>query len=380
MIMIEKEIQKNNRHSQTPKTAAKRRKSRPKVYEVLTLTVFAVLVCLLLFILTAGLLTPNNRVKAARAYAKQTQTAVAVYPTATPFLPDGATEVTSDIIATPEPGATDPKPDQEGEPTPTIKTYQKPEGQVNVLLLGSDVRPDDGGFRTDIIVWVSLNPKGEFVSAISFPRDLFVQIPGMGENRINTAFPSGGFDLLADTFEINFGVRPDHYIMVDFNGFKSVINNLGGIEVQTAQNLTDSCAKWINASGMCSVGPGTVHMNGEVALWYARSRYSTNDIDRARRAQEVIEAIFQRLMSLDVILKAPDLYDAYKTYVQTDISMNNVLPLLPLASKINENGDIRNHVIGYDLAYDWITYQGAQVLVPDISGIRALMAEALALE
>ena len=73
---------------------------------------------------------------------------------------------------------------------------------------------------------------------VNLPRDLIPRDlcsnPGMGENRINTAFPTGGFGLLSDTFEIN-GVRPDHYIMADFNGFKSVINNLGGIEVQTAQ-------------------------------------------------------------------------------------------------------------------------------------------------
>lgn len=374
------EIKNNYQNKKEALVPSRRRKRRPKIYEILTLTVFAVLVCLLLFILTAGLLSGDNTVSAARAYARQTQTAVAVYPTATPFQPSGATEVTSGTIPTPIPGLPNPSPEHENEPTPTIKAFQKPEGQVNILLLGSDVRPDDGGFRTDIIVWVSLNPKGEFVSAISFPRDLFVQIPGMGENRINVAFPSGGFELLAETFEVNFGVRPDHYLMVDFNGFKSVINNLGGIEVQTAQNLTDSCAKWINASGICSAGPGTVHMNGDVALWYARSRYSTNDIDRARRAQEVIEAIFHRLMSLDVIMKAPDLYNAYKTYVQTDIALNHIVPLLPLANKINENSDIRNYVVGYDLAYDWITYQGAQVLVPDVAGIRALMAEALALE
>jgi LCP family protein required for cell wall assembly len=251
---------------------------------------------------------------------------------------------------------------------------------VNIILLGSDARPDEGGFRTDIIVWVSLNPKDGYVSAVSFPRDLYVNIPGYGENRINVAFPRGGFDLLADTFENNFGVRPDNYLMVDFNGFKSIINNLGGITVQTQRGLSDTCAKWINSSGYCSVGPGPVHMNGELALWYARSRYSTNDIDRARRAQEVIEAIFNRLMSFDIILKAPDLYQAYINYVDTNIKLSDVLGLLPLANEVYKNGDIRSYVIGYDHAYDWVTWQGAQVLVPDYEKIMDLMIEALSLE
>lgn len=348
-----------------------RRQSQP--VEVVLLSVFAFLILLLGFILTAGLRS-NNSPSLAQTYARQTQTAINAAPTPTPFQP--VAEVDAPAV-TAQPGSEN---EQDATITPTQKVYKKPEGQVNILLLGSDSRPDGGGFRTDIIVWVSLNPKDGYVSAISFPRDLFVQIPGMGENRINTAFPRGGFDLLADTFEMNFGVRPDQYILVDFNGFKSVINNLGGINVQAAKNLTDSCAKWINASGQCSVGPGLVHMDGEVALWYARSRYSTNDIDRARRAQEVIEAIFNRLMSLDVILKVPDLYSAYTDYVNTDIKLGDVLSLLPLANKIYENDDIRNYVIGYDYVYDWVTVQGAQVLVPDKEAIQELIIEALSLE
>lgn len=358
--------QANFMHSRPRKTNHRRNRHYPKPYEIVAVIVFGVLLSFLGFILITGLLY-SNRPNPAQAYALQTQQALSTAVTPTPFQPIG--------------GMIDP-PANGQEPTiiPTVKTLQKPEGQVNILLLGSDVRPDDGGFRTDSIFWVSLNPRDGFVSAISFPRDLYVNIPGNGENRINVAFPRGGFDLLADTFEINFGVRPDHYVLVDFNGFKSVINNLGGITVQTEQNLTDSCAKWINPSGYCSVGPGPVHMNGEVALWYARSRYSSNDIERGRRGQEVIEAIFKRLMSLDVILKAPDLYNVYTSYTQTDLNLGDVVSLLPLASKINENGDVRNYVIGYDHAYDWITAQGAQVLVPDYELIQELMIEALSLE
>jgi polyisoprenyl-teichoic acid--peptidoglycan teichoic acid transferase len=346
-------------------TGRRRRRRAPKPYAVIPALLLVFLLCALGYILVAGMLA-EDATSPAYAYAMQTKQALDSAPTPTPFQPEG--EIPNETRA----------PDQ--ALTPTLRTLQKPEGQVNILLLGSDARPNDGGFRTDVIVWVSLNPKGEFVSAVSFPRDLFVKIPGQGENRINTAFVRGGFDLLADTFDINFGVRPDHYILVDFNGFTTVINNLGGINVQVPQNLTDTCATWVNPSGMCSVGPGMVQMNGDLALWYARSRNSTNDIHRARRAQDVIEGIFRRLMSLDVILRAPELYNAYTTYVQTDIRLGDVLPLMPLASKINENSDIRNYVVGYDHAYDWITLQGAQVLVPDYEAIQNLIIEALELQ
>jgi anionic cell wall polymer biosynthesis LytR-Cps2A-Psr (LCP) family protein len=121
-------------------------------------------------------------------------------------------------------------------------------------------------------------------------------------------------------------------------------------------------------------------MNGEVALWYARSRYSTNDVDRARRAQEVGEAIFRRLVSLDALVRAPDLYNSYITYVQTNVGVTDVVALLPLARKLNDNGDIRNYVVDYNYAYDWITSAGAQVLIPDYGAIEELMIEALNLQ
>jgi len=355
----------------------KQRKNRPpKILEIFSVLIFVTLIGVLGFILVSGI-SANKSPGLAYTYAMQTKQAMEqAQITPTPFQPiSDETEGGSDPIGTPEPGGS-----PETSPTSTLRVIQKPEGQVNILLLGSDARPDEGGFRTDIIVWVSLNPKDGFVSAVSFPRDLYVYIPGYGENRINVAFPRGGFDLLADTFEENFGIRPDHYLLVDFNGFKSVINNLGGITVQTEKGLSDSCAKWINPSGWCSVGPGSVHMNGELALWYARSRYSTNDIDRARRSQEVIKAIFNRLMSLDIIVKTPDLYNAYIDYVDTDIKLTDVLGLLPLANEINKNGDIRSYVIGYDHAYDWLTMQGAQVLVPDYDKIRDVMIEAFQLQ
>ena len=334
--------------------------------------VFMLLVFVLGYILIVGLLSGTSESPAYK-YAMQTKQALESMPTPTPFQPVRANEEPVNDRTSSQGNTTTTR-------TPTTRPLQKPEGQVNILLLGSDVRPNDGGFRTDVIVWVSLNPKGEFVSAVSFPRDLYVQIPGQGENRINVAFPRGGFKLLADTFETNFGIRPDHYVMIDFNGFTRVINNLGGIDVQAAKNLTDSCAKWINPSGQCSVGPGLIHMDGDMALWYARSRYSTNDIDRARRAQEVIEAIFDRLMSFDIISYVPDLYDSYVKYVDTDITLGKVLPLLPLATKIQDNGDIRNYVVGFDHVYSWVTLQGAQVLVPDNQAIQELLMEALDLE
>ncbi len=347
--------------------------SPTKAFQAVTISIFVVLVGFLGFVLVVGMRS-GRQVNPAYSYAMQTLTAMDAEPTPTPFQPEVVGYV-------PDP-ETEPEipTDPDATPIPTQRPLQKPEGQVNILLLGTDLRENEGGFRTDTIIWLSLNPKDGFVSAVSFPRDLFVQIPGYGENRINVAYGRGGFELLADTMELNFGVRPDHYVLIHMSGFTSVINNLGGINVEVEKNLTDTCAKWINHSGICSVGPGTVNMNADVALWYVRSRYSSNDVDRARRAQELITAIFKRLMSLDAILKAPELYNTYTSYVQTDVDLGTVVSRLPLAKKVYENGDMRNYVVGFEHAYPWITTTGANVLVPDLAAIRELMIEALQLK
>jgi len=105
-----------------------------------------------------------------------------------------------------------------------------PEHVKTIVLLGSDFRPESG-FRTDVILLVAYNLQTGQANMLSFPRDLWVTIPGWQYERINTAVQAGGFDLLGDTMQVNFGFRPDHYAMVDFNGFKKIINLLGGIDV-----------------------------------------------------------------------------------------------------------------------------------------------------
>jgi len=177
----------------------RRRRQPPKPLEVVAVVILLTLICVLGFILISGFIA-SLEPSSVNASTDATQNPAAVLPTATPFQPNHGGEQTSH---TEEVAPT---------PSPTEDILEKPEGQINILLLGSDIRPDDGGFRTDVIMWVSLNPQDEYVSIISFPRDLFVTIPGWGGNRINTAFQYGGFDLLADTFETNFGIRPDYYV------------------------------------------------------------------------------------------------------------------------------------------------------------------------
>lgn len=235
-----------------------------------------------------------------------------------------------------------------------------PDGQVNILLLGSDQRPDDGGFRTDTIQLLTINPQEGTVKLTAFPRDLYVYIPGYTVQRINTAMGWGGFEALAETMEYNFGVKPEYYVLINFWSFKDVIDSIGGITVKIGRDMCDQR----DAFGWYCVSEGIMWMDGESALWYVRSRYSTSDLDRGRRQQEVLEAVFDQILSLDGLSRAPELYDIYKQNVTTNLDFDFLSGLLPIAHNLAESRDIGRYSIGEGQVYNWTNTNGAMVLIP----------------
>ncbi len=311
-------------------------------------------------------------------------------PTSTPFLPSIAAadqpadqqvsivnsdqQMVADVPKGPSFGAFAPPSEASDMEIPTpLGLIAQLEGQVNILLLGSDQRPNDGGFRTDVIELLTLNTKDNSVSLTSFPRDLYVYQPGWHMNRINATMAHGDFELLAQTFAYNFGVKPDHYVFINFSGFVSIIDALGGINVQVAQGITDER----EGPGDFSVPAGNVLMDGATALWYVRSRGTSSDFDRTRRQQEVLIAIFFRLLSLDAIAKAPELYEQYKTLVRTDMGLADALALLPLAGAVGSNNQIHHYAIGPDEVTPWTTFSGGAVLLPIRDDVLAIMQQAL---
>ncbi len=208
---------------------------------------------------------------------------------------------------------------------------------------------------------------------VSFPRDLYVYIPGWYYDRINTAMYRGGFPLLAQTLEYNFGVRVDHYVLVGLDAFIQTIDSLGGIEVQVGQTLTDQRTGF----GYYTVQAGTVHMDGATALWYVRSRYTTSDFDRTRRQQEVIQAIAARLLSMDGLNKADELYDIYSKYVISDLKWRDLAPLVSVATQIGSPANVQHYYIGSGQVVPWTTPAGAMVLLPQEAAIKSILRQAV---
>ena len=261
---------------------------------------------------------------------------------------------------------------------------------VNFLLIGSDRRPG-GSFRTDTMVIAILRPNEGQVSLISIPRDLWVYIPDWENQRINTAYqhgisvgyPGGGPGLLKDTIQYNLGIRIDHTAMVEFDGFRQIIDTLGGVDVPvscpyTDWRLIDPSYDPENENNwyLYTTGPGLVHMDGDLSLWYARSRQKSNDFDRGRRQQEVLRALFDQALRAGTLARLPELYNNLKDTVETDLGLGDLLRLSLYAPKLT-SADIRSYYIRPPYVNSWITDGGAYVLLPDEVALQQMLTEAL---
>jgi LCP family protein required for cell wall assembly len=261
---------------------------------------------------------------------------------------------------------------------------------VNFLLIGSDRRPG-GSFRTDTMVIAILRPNDGQVSLISIPRDLWVYVPEWENQRINTAYqhgisvgyPGGGPGLLKDTILYNLGIRIDHTALVEFDGFRQIVDTLGGVDVPVSCAYTDW--KIIDPSldpqnednwYLHTAGPGLIHMDGDLALWYARSRQKSSDFDRGRRQQEVLRSLFTQALRTDTLKRIPELYNNLKDTVDTDLNLVDILQLSLYAPKMT-SADIRSYYIRPPYVSSWITDGGAYVLLPNEEALKQMLTEAM---
>ena len=316
------------------------------------------------------------------------------FPTTTPSpteIPPAQPSPTIDLSSLFPTEAAPPVPDTSGQgPTPLPQLTNNE--TVNFLLIGSDKRPG-GSFRTDTMVLVILWPKEGQVSMISIPRDLWIYIPTVGMQRINTAYQSGeinGYEgrgpaLLRDTIEYNLGIRVDHMAMVEFDGFRRIVDTLGGIDVPvscpyTDWHLIDPSYNPYNADNwsLYTVQPGIDHMDGDLALWYARSRLKSNDFDRGRRQQEVLRAIFAQALSTNTLAQIPQLYNDFSSTITTDLGLSDMLKLALYAPNLT-NANIRSFYLRPPYVTGWVTPGGADVLLPNEPALQQLLVEATTL-
>jgi LCP family protein required for cell wall assembly len=243
-----------------------------------------------------------------------------------------------------------------------------PSRYVNIILLGSDKRVGETTWRTDTMIVVSVDTERKVVRLLSIPRDLWVSIPGQGSDRINTADMWGelaqegsGPDLVKQTIQENLGIPIHYYVRADFDGFIEIIDAIGGVDIDVECALTD-----------IELEPGIQHMDGEMALLYARSRITTNDFDRSRRQRKLLMALWGKAKSTDIITKIPALWLAMAGTFDTDMPLSQVLSLGYLGVQLKPNY-IFSQSIGPWQVQGWTTSEGYEVLLPLDDEIQELL-------
>ena len=252
--------------------------------------------------------------------------------------------------------------------------------RVNILVLGTDRRTgEQGPSHTDTMIVLTVDPGNQTAGMLSIPRDLWVSIPGHSENRINTAHflgevdgnPGGGAALAKTTVQYALGIPIHYYVRVNFEGFERFIDAIEGITIDVQEAIYDPKYPDGNYGLMIvDIPVGVQHMDGKTALQYARARHGGSDFARARRQQEVIKAVRDKVLSLDIPLtKIPEILRIVGGSVQTDLTLSDMYALAKVARTIDAE-NIKSVVIDESMTTPQLTPDGADVLIPDRARIR----------
>jgi LCP family protein required for cell wall assembly len=210
-----------------------------------------------------------------------------------------------------------------------------PPQHLDVLVMGLDSRQSEGfASRTDSIMLLGIDPAQLRVSVLSIPRDLFIDVPDYGMQRINTVNVLGeqqvanyGPALLVSSIERNFGVKPERYVRLDFAAFVAIIDAVGGVTIDVERVLVDD-AYPTEDGGVTTVRfeSGVQNMDGERVLIYARTRHADDDYQRAKRQQQVLSALAAKLANP---LVWPPVLSILGRSIDTDLTLIEMLTIMP---------------------------------------------------
>lgn len=278
--------------------------------------------------------------------------------------------------------------------SPDRKLQGEESDRVNILLLGMGGEGHEGPFLTDTIMVASVKPSENKVALLSIPRDLLVPLPKVGWRKINSAnafgeldSPGRGADYTRTVLEGLLGIDIPYYVRVDFDGFRSVIDSVGGVDIHVDRKFTDHTYPTKNYGvQMVSFKEGWQTMSGDDALKFARSRHGSNgegsDFARAKRQQKVITALKDKLLSVKTFRNPSTVANtmaALQSNIATNLQLGEILRLARVAQEIDRAG-IMHKIVDNSAGSPLVdsTYGGAYVLVPrndDWGGLRTLAAD-----
>lgn len=249
-----------------------------------------------------------------------------------------------------------------------LAIYLLPPFPVNLVLLGIDyTKPTNFVGRSDTIMLISLDPENSSIDLLSIPRDLWIDIPGVGENRINSVHffaeaqkAGSGPDAVIRVLQQSFGFPADYYVRIKFEGFRQIVDAMGGIDIKLNKPTAGYPA-------------GIHHLNGRKTLAFARDRRGTDDFFRMERGQFIIHSAIDNLKKPANWHRIPAVIKAIYKSVDTNIPVWLFPRLFFLFLRYNNN--LNNHMITRTMVTPYTTDQGASVLLPDWLQIHNLLQE-----
>lgn len=224
--------------------------------------------------------------------------------------------------------------------------------RINMIIVGCDEIENQG--RADTIVLLSISPKTKNVLILSIPRDTRVEIPGRGMDKINHAYAFGGKGLISKTVSSFLDIPINFYVIVDFIRFVNIIDELGGVEINIEKEM-----HYIDKAGGLNIDlyPGKQILDGEKALQYIRFRHDNlGDLGRIKRQQKLVEALINKMMNLDSVTKIPQILEGLKTYLETDIKLQDAVALANLFKRVSQDKFIIETVQGNPVYINGISY------------------------
>lgn len=348
-------------------------------------------------------LPPSNVALATPSTAAPTETTVpAVVSTNSPGDPT-PTEASSTATALPSPTETS-EPEKPDTPSklevaqqlvdagmnggdPGSSDIWEGKSGLNILVLGVDKRADGGDQNADVIIIAHLDLVNHRLSGVSLPRDLLVEIPGVGEDKINGSYnygvlaspddPVAGVAKVRDTVESVFGIPIDGYVLIDFDGFSDVVDAMGGITVDVPYEILDNEYP-TEDYGVTTIhfDPGVQDMTGEQALIYVRTRHADSDDARRERQLDVIRSIFEQGKSVESIANADEIILSAGGAIQTSFDLEEQLTLARIAFEM-QDGDVQLTTLGEPVLVAGWSDDGRWIYTGDPEEIKAFVLDAI---
>lgn len=245
---------------------------------------------------------------------------------------------------------------------------------INIMLIGQDRRPGEERARSDSMILVTLNEDKKCIQLTSFMRDLYVQVPGYKDNRLNVAYRYGGTELMNETFKVNFGLEIDGNVMVDFEEFTKIIEILGGVTL----DISGAEAKYMNSHSESGTRfkSGENYFNAEDALVFTRMRYAAGgDYGRTDRQRRVLIAIAESFRDADLVTIF-NVIDQVLPHIVTNLTEAQIIEYVTTGLGIlSKGGEMQTLRIPQDDAHYNASIRGMAVLVPYLDMCREDLQE-----